>query len=94
MKKLTKEEYELCNKIVNRAIEMKLYSENERVGAMLDITNATTYFNMKLKEWLEAESFDFAHDVCGIMIAVDRMASPVNFNNDRFWLPRFAGEDK
>ena len=94
MRKLTKEDYELCDKITKRAMEMELYPSNYRVTAMMDIQNAAKYFNMRLDEWLEAEDFDFAHDVIGIARAINRVEYPVNFNNDPLFLPRFSGKEE
>ena len=96
MRKLTREDYELCDKIVDRAIKMNLYAPSQKMTAAMDIWNAAKHFNMKLAEWLVAEDFDFAHDIIGIAKAIDRTAFPVNFNNDKYFLPRFSNyeEDK
>lgn len=93
MRKLTREDYNICDKITTRVMEMGLYPSNYRVTAMMDIQNAAKYFNMRLQEWLEAEKFDFAHDVLGIARAINRVAYPVDFSNDPLFLPRFAGKE-
>ena len=48
MKKFTREDYELCDKITTRAMEMDLYPSDHRITAMMDIQNAAKYFNMRL----------------------------------------------
>lgn len=92
MKNLTKTEIELCDKIVTRAMKMGFYKDN-RVTAFLDVQNATKHFNMRLEEWLNAEDFDFAHDIVGIYKAINRIVYPADFSNDPWFLPRFAGKE-
>ena len=89
MRKLTREDYDLIDKIVDRAQSLGLY-EGDRMTAHMDIANATKHFNMRLEEWLNAEDFDFVHDVVEIYKAINRAAYPTNFNNDPWFLPRFA----
>ena len=93
MKKLSREEINLCDKIVARAQSLGLYEDN-RVTAYLDVQNAAKYFNMRLEEWLEAENFDFVHDIVGIYKAINRVKYPVDFSNDPWFLPRFAGKEE
>lgn len=92
MKKLTKKDYELINKIVDRAQSMGLYEDN-RITAYLDVQNATRHFNMRLEDWLEADDFNFVHDIVGIYKAINREVYPVDFSNDSWFLPRFAGKE-
>lgn len=93
MKTLTKTDYELINKIVDRAQSLGLYEDN-RVTAHIDIVNATKHFNMKLEDWLNADDFNFVHDIVGIYKAINRVAYPADFSNDPYFLPRFAGEEE
>lgn len=92
MKNLSKSEIELCDKIVIRAQKLGLY-ENNRITAFLDVQNAAKHFNMRLEEWLNAEDFDFVHDIVGVYKAINRIAHPVDFSNDPWFLPRFAGKE-
>ena len=92
MKKLTRTDYEIINKIVDRAQDMGLYEDN-RITAYLDVQNATKHFNMRLKDWLEADDFNFVHDIVGIYKAINLIAHPVDFSNDPWFLPRFAGKE-
>ena len=88
MKKLSKEEFELCAKIAARAMEMGLYPPGYGVSALFDITNAAEFFNMRLSEWLKAKDFNFTHDIIGIANAINRENCPADFNP--MFLPRFA----
>ena len=92
MKKLSREEINLCDKIVTRAQSLGLYEDN-RVTAFLDVQNAAKHFNMRLEEWLNADDFNFIHDIVGIYKAINRVVYPVDFSNDPWFLPRFAGEE-
>ena len=88
MKTLTKEEYELCNKIVERAMKMGFYKDN-KITAFMDIENAAKYWDMRLEEWLNADDYNFAHDIVGIYENIVR-EMPVKFTN--YFMPRFANE--
>jgi hypothetical protein len=93
MKALTKTDYEFIDKIVDRAIKMGFYKDN-RVTAHMDVANATKHFNMRLEEWLNADNFNFAHDIVGIYKAINREKYPADFSNDPWFLPRFAGKEE
>lgn len=75
-------------KIAQRAEGMGIY-EGERFTFLMDIENADKVFNMRLKDWLNADDFNFAHDVVGIVNNIDRSKNPVEFN---CFLPRFSGK--
>ena len=92
MKTLTKTDYELIDRIVDRAQNLGLY-ENNRITAHIDIVNATKHFNMQLEEWLSADDFNFVHDIVGIYKAINRATYPADFSNDPYFLPRFAGKE-
>ena len=92
MKKLTRAEIDLCDKIVTRAQSFGLYEDN-RVTAFMDVQNAAKYFNMRLEDWLNADDFNFVHDIVGIYKAINRVVYPVDFSNDPWFLPRFAGKE-
>ena len=92
MKTLTRTDYELIDKIVDRAQNLGLYEDN-RITAHMDVANATKYFNMRLEDWLNADEFDFVHDIVGIYKAIDRTVYPADFSNNPYFLPRFAGRE-
>jgi hypothetical protein len=87
MKKLTKADYELCDKIVKRAMKMGFYQGNQ-LTAHMDVTNAAKHWNIRLEDWLNADDFNFAHDIAGIYENIIR-EYPVQFTN--YFVPRFAG---
>lgn len=87
MKKLTKTEIELCDKIITRAMDMGFYKDN-RTTAFMDVMNAAKHWNMRLEDWLNADDFNFAHDIVGIYENIVRK-TPVEFTN--YFVPRFAG---
>lgn len=93
MKTLSREEINLCDKIVTRAQSLGLYEDN-RVTAFMDVQNAAKHFNMRLEEWLNADNFNFIHDIVGIYRAINRVKYPVDFSNDPWFLPRFAGKEE
>ena len=90
MKTLTREDYELCDKIVKRAMKMGLYEDNQ-MTAHMDVTNAAKYWNMRLEDWLNADDFNFVHDIVGIYDNIVR-EYPVKFTN--YFVPRFAGYEE
>ncbi len=81
----TKEEDVLIGKIAKRAIEMGL--NNDRVEVMMDITAVhLNDCNMDLSRLLEADDFNFAHDVNGIRGHIDVNTGKLT----RGFLPRFS----
>jgi hypothetical protein len=87
VKKLNREELFLCSKIADRAREMGLYDESP-VTLFMDIQNAAEYWDMRLEDWLNADDFNFAHDIVGIAENIIR-EYPVKFTEH--FVPRFAG---
>ena len=81
-----KEKFMMYVKIAQRAEGMGLYT-GERITFLMDIENADKAFNLRLEELLEADDFNFAHDVIGIINNIDR-TNPTDFN---IFVPRFAG---
>lgn len=80
------------NSIVDRAVEILKENGNkvDRLSLHMDIS--ATHANgcpLKLKELLEADDFNFLHDICGIIRHIDRKTGKLtNF----FW-PRYAKPD-
>jgi hypothetical protein len=52
----------------------------------MDIENADKAFNLRLEDLLNADDFNFAHDVVGIVTNINRK-NPTDFN---LFVPRFA----
>ena len=83
----TKEKFMMYVKIAERAEELGIYHE-ERHTLLMDIESADEYFGMRLEDWLNADNFNFAHDIVGIVNNIDRSKYPAT-EFHRF-LPRFA----
>lgn len=85
----TREEHDIIRKIAERA--HKMAAENgvkyPLHDAVMDVTAAhANGAKLKLQELLEADDFNFAHDVFGIWQHIDRTTGELM---DCFW-PRFA----
>lgn len=81
----TKERFMMYVKAAQRAEEMGIYN-GERLTLLMDIENADKVFNLRLEDLLEADNFNFAHDVVGIVNNIDRN-NPTDFG---LFVPRFA----
>ena len=82
-----KERFMMYVKLAQRAEGMGIYN-GERHTLLMDIESADKKFNLKLEDWLNADDFNFAHDIVGIVNNIDRSKFPaVNFG---YFLPRFA----
>lgn len=82
-----KERFLMYVKIAERAEGMGIY-HGERHTLLMDIESADNAFSMRLEDWLEADDFNFAHDIVGIINNIDRSKFPAT-EFSRF-LPRFA----
>lgn len=84
----TKERFMMYVKIAERAEDLGIY-DGKRSTLLMDIESADEYFNMRMEDWLNADNFNFAHDVVGIVQNADRSKFPAEFSR---FLPRFAGK--
>lgn len=75
--------------IAKRAENEGLYS-GERISLLMDIESADQIFHLRLDDWLEANEFNFAHDLYGIMNNINRTEFPAK--DFGLFVPRFAGE--
>jgi hypothetical protein len=82
----TKEKFMTYVKIAQRAEGMGIYM-GERFTLLMDIENADKVFNLRLEDWLNADDFNFAHDIIGITNNINRN-NPTDFN---LFVPRYAG---
>lgn len=73
--------------IIERAEKEHLYS-GERISLMMDIESADVKFNLRLDEWLNADKFNFAHDLYGIINNIVRTEYPAT--DFGYFVPRFA----
>lgn len=90
MKNLTKEQINLCDKIATRAIDLGIYPKERRITAFMDMNNMAKNFDMDLDGLLNADEFDFLHDIIGIGNAINRCKG--DFSNDPLFVPRYAKE--
>lgn len=74
-------------KIAERAEKENLY-KGERDELLMDIESADLKFNLRLTEWLNADKFNFAHDLYGIINHIVRENFPAT--DFGFFVPRFA----
>ena len=84
-----KEDTDLVVKIARRAIAMAEEKNNqyEQITAVMDITDCQNNgAPLKLQELLDADSFNFAHDVFGIRRHIDRHTGHLQ----NCFLPRYS----
>lgn len=74
--------------IAERAEKEGLY-KGERIDILMDIESADLVFNLRLDDWLNADKFNFAHDLWGIMDNIVRDSFPAT--DFGLFVPRFAG---
>jgi hypothetical protein len=75
--------------IAERAEKEGLYS-GERINLLMDIESADKKFNLRLDELLNADKFNFEHDLFGIMDNIVRESFPAT--DFGLFVPRFAGQ--
>ena len=79
------EQLELITKIVERASDLGILAF-DRVSLHMDLDVAMKEFNLRLEELLNADNFNFSHDIVGIQLNIDRR----NFKMNDVFVPRFA----
>lgn len=80
----SKEKFLTYVKIAQRAEGMGIYN-GERFTLLMDIEHADNHFNLRLEDWLNADDFNFAHDLVGIVNNINRETKEFGL-----FLPRFA----
>lgn len=84
------EDRDLIDQIVNRAADLQMLEplyDDGRVSAAMDITAVHLNGNpLRLADLLAAEPFDFAHDLVGIFVNLDRRTGKL-MNG---FLPRYS----
>lgn len=83
-----KNRFEQYVKIYERA-EKNGYN-GERMSFMMDIESADKKFALRLEELLNADNFNFCHDINGIVNNIVRNAFPAT--DFGLFVPRFAGK--
>lgn len=82
---MLKEELEHVLKITDRAEKMGIMFF-DRISLKMDLEVAHEKFNLRLKDLLQADDFNFSHDVIGIQHYLDRETKEFT----EFFLPRFS----
>jgi len=80
-----KENLKVIAKIVERADKSGLLMF-DRISLMMDLECATNEFELRLDDLLNADDFNFTHDICGIQKNINR----TNKKIENFFIPRFA----
>lgn len=84
---MDKERHEKYVEIAKRAEKDALY-DGERINLIMDIESADLKFGLRLDDLLNADKFNFAHDICGIINNINRTEYPTtDFGS---FVPRFA----
>lgn len=74
----------IVDAIVDRAVKARIYSD--RIEADMDISAVHARCPLRLADLLDADDFNFAHDLHGIRRHLNRQTGKL----ERFFLPRFA----
>ena len=79
------EDAQLINEIVKRA-RKRFGKDIDGMSLHMDLTAAHTEVNLRLEELLNADDFNFAHDVLGIIRHMNRQTAQLSGH----FLPRYA----
>ena len=79
------EEIELMFEIAERAEDMNLLIV-DRISLIMDLECVNKEFDLRLKELLNADDFNFSHDICGIQKNLNRKTKEL----ENFFVPRFS----
>ncbi|MBD8046776.1 MULTISPECIES: DUF6874 family protein [Clostridium] len=79
------ENLKVIAKIVERA-ENKGLLMFDRLSLMMDLEFTVKEFDLRLEDLLNADDFNFSHDICGIQNNINRAEKKM----ENFFIPRFA----
>lgn len=82
---MNKENLVLIAKIVDRAEEKRLLMF-DRISLLMDLECTAKEFDLRLSDLLNADDFNFSHDICGIQNNLNRETKKM----ENFFVPRFA----
>lgn len=82
-----KERFEKIVEIAKRA-EGKGLLAFDRMSLIMDLQHTDEEFNLRLDEFLNADDFNFAHDIVGIQNNFNRKTKQM----DNLFVPRYAGK--
>jgi hypothetical protein len=83
-----KEQFEICMKIANRAEKENLLMFDDKLSFIMDLECAINEFDLRLNDLLNADNFNFSHDIYGIQNNLNRETK--EFEN--CFLPRFSAK--
>ena len=86
MKNKKSEALELITKIAKRAENMGLLMSN-KMSLIMDLEYAEE-FDLRLEDLLNADNYNFAHDICGIQNNLNRQTKKM----DNYFVPRFSSK--
>jgi hypothetical protein len=87
--KVSTEDRELIDKIVDRAVECGLLVKKDKMWLIMDLTACHNSCPLRLKDLLEGDRIDFIHDVAGIHHHLNRDTGELM----DFFLPRYAAPE-
>ena len=81
--KTTKDEFVIITDITKRAVDLDLVRKNadgkpDSIGFNMDLEAVHNTIGLKLKELLNADDGNFAHDILGIRYNIDRNTGKLN----------------
>ena len=82
-----KKRFETYVKIAERA-ENEGFYDGKRMTLLMDIESADIAFNLRLEDWLNADYFEFGHDLYGIINNINRAKFPAD--DFGLFVPRFS----
>jgi len=85
MKTINKNDFILIEKIATRAMELLPNDNRPKVTILMDLETVHERNPLRLQEFLDADNFNFAHDIVGINNHLDRRTKKL----DNRFLPRF-----
>lgn len=80
-----KEQFEICGKIAKRAADMNLLLF-DNLSLMMDLECVSNQYSLNLERLLEADDFNFTHDIVGIQNNLNRETKQL----ENCFLPRFV----
>jgi len=84
--KTAKEEIQTISSIANRAIKQGLNLHSDKLSLVMDIEVTHEETPLRLDALLNADDFNFSHDVLGIQQNLNRDTKTM----DNFFLPRYV----
>lgn len=84
--KFSSEEQVTVFSIIDRAVEMDIYTDEEYADAEMDLSAVCFHTALRLTDLLTADDFNFGHDLAGIKRHINRQTGEL----ENCFLPRYA----